>query len=225
MNSKIADLERMLTHIAATTSKAALASSLSIEDQIITDVIARLNLNIEVFTLNTGRLHAETLAVIDATKTRYGLTITQIKPVSESVLHYVASYGENAFYDSIELRKACCNIRKVEPLTRALKGRGGWITGQRREQSVTRAALAQQEFDAANNQQKFNPLSDWLQADVDHYIRLYAVPVNALHARGYPSIGCEPCTRAVKAGEDARAGRWFWENANTRECGLHIKSI
>ena len=223
ISTKISTLEAALTEIASDVARPALASSLSMEDQIITDVIARLGLNIAVFTLNTGRLHAETLAVIDATHARYGLKIEQMKPVGESVLHYVASYGENAFYDSTELRKACCNIRKVEPLKRALAGRGGWITGQRREQSVTRNELPAQEYDAANVQQKFNPLSDWTQADVDHYIRLYAVPVNALHARGYPSIGCEPCTRAVKPSEDARAGRWWWENANTRECGLHVK--
>jgi phosphoadenosine phosphosulfate reductase len=223
LEQKIVALETTLSSMAATVHKVALASSLSMEDQIIVDVIARLGLPIEVFTLNTDRLHAETLAVVTATQTRYRMKIQLIEPVKESVLHYVSGYGENAFYDSVELRKACCNIRKVEPLRRALKGRGGWVTGQRREQSVTRAVLPAEELDAAHNMRKFNPLADWTAQDVQDYIKRYAVPVNALHARGYPSIGCEPCTRAVKPGEDARAGRWWWENADSKECGLHVK--
>ncbi len=223
LESKIVALEAALSNIAAQAPSVALASSLSMEDQIIVDVLARLGLPITVFTLNTGRLHKETLAVVGATQARYQLKIQCIEPVKESVLHYVSGYGENAFYDSVELRKACCNIRKVEPLRRALKGRAGWITGQRREQSVTRAELPLEEHDAAHNMRKFNPLADWTADDVTAYVKRYAVPVNALHARGYPSIGCEPCTRAVKAGEDDRAGRWWWENADSKECGLHVK--
>jgi phosphoadenosine phosphosulfate reductase len=223
LESKITHLETTLLKIAQTVPKAALASSLSMEDQILVDVIARLGLPIAVFTLNTGRLHAETLAVVAATQARYQFKIELIEPVKESVLHYVNGYGENAFYDSVELRKACCNIRKVEPLRRALKGRDGWITGQRREQSVTRAELPPEEIDTAHQMRKFNPLANWTAQDVQDYVKRYAVPVNVLHARGYPSIGCEPCTRAVKAGEDDRAGRWWWENANSKECGLHIK--
>jgi phosphoadenosine phosphosulfate reductase len=223
LDTKIAALESALTQI-STLPCVALASSLSMEDQIIADVIARLGLPIESFTLNTGRLHSETLAVVAATHARYDYIITLVEPVKTSVIHYVKSYGDNAFYDSVDLRKACCNIRKVEPLSRALKGREGWITGQRREQSVTRAMLPPEEFDAAHQTRKFNPLADWTAQDVQSYVRRYAVPVNALHARGYPSIGCEPCTRAVKHGEDDRAGRWWWENANSKECGLHIKA-
>jgi phosphoadenosine phosphosulfate reductase len=224
LDDKITDLEKALTHIASTVPSAALASSLSMEDQILVDVIARLGLPLAVFTLNTGRLHRETLAVVDATKIRYGLKIALFEPVQESVLHYVSAYGENAFYDSVDMRKACCNIRKVEPLRRALKGREAWITGQRREQSVTRAELPAQEHDSTHNMRKFNPLADWTAEDVNHYIKRYAVPVNALHAKNYPSIGCEPCTRAIKPGENDRAGRWWWENADSKECGLHIKT-
>jgi phosphoadenosine phosphosulfate reductase len=225
LDTKISVLESALTIIAKRAPNAALASSLSKEDQILVDVIARLGLPLKVFTLNTGRLHAETLAVIAATKARYGLSIELFEPEKAAVLHYVKGYGENAFYDSVELRKACCNIRKVEPLRRALKGREAWITGQRREQSVTRAELPFEESDATHEMRKFNPLADWTADDVNHYIKRYGVPVNALHERGYPSIGCEPCTRAIKSGEDDRAGRWWWENANSKECGLHIKSV
>jgi phosphoadenosine phosphosulfate reductase len=224
LDDKITVLEATLTQIAASIPSAALASSLSMEDQILVDVIARLGLPLAVFTLNTGRLHRETLAVVDASKARYGLTIALFEPVKESVVHYVNGYGENAFYDSVDMRKACCNIRKVEPLRRALNGREAWITGQRREQSITRAELPAEEHDSTHNLRKFNPLANWTANDVTNYIKRYAVPVNALHARGYPSIGCEPCTRAIKPGEDDRAGRWWWENANSRECGLHIKS-
>ncbi len=223
LDDKVNALETALTAIAAI-PRVALASSLSMEDQIMVDVIARLGLKIETFTLNTGRLHTETLAVIAATAARYNYGIQTITPVAESVLHYVKSYGENAFYDSVDLRKACCNIRKVEPLRRALSGCTAWITGQRREQSITRAALPPEEHDTAHNMRKFNPLADWSAQDVQDYVRRYAVPVNALHARAYPSIGCEPCTRAVKAGEDDRAGRWWWENADSKECGLHVKA-
>jgi phosphoadenosine phosphosulfate reductase len=220
--AKTAALETALTQINATVNRAALASSLSMEDQIILDVIARLNLkNIEVFTLDTGRLHRETLDVVTASKARYNLDITLYQPETEAVLHYVKSHGENAFYDSVELRKACCNIRKVAPLRRALTGRDGWITGQRREQSVTRTELPAEEFDAAHNQRKFNPLAEWTAQEVVAYIAQHDVPVNALHARNYPSIGCDPCTRAIKPGEDDRAGRWWWENADSKECGLH----
>lgn len=224
LDDKISALESALTLIASTVKRAALASSLGPEDQVLTDVIARLGLNIEIFTLDTGRLHAETLALTHTTATRYGLVLTTYQPVAESVLHYVKSYGENAFYDGVELRKACCNIRKVEPLRRALVGREGWITGQRREQSVTRSELALEAFDATHGLKKFNPLSDWRSDEVAAYLKRFAVPINALHARGYPSIGCEPCTRAIKPGEDERAGRWWWENAHSKECGLHTSN-
>jgi phosphoadenosine phosphosulfate reductase len=221
--TKVETLEALLKHIDTTVKRAALASSLSMEDQIVLDVIARLNLkNIEVFTLNTGRLHRETLEIVAASKARYNIDITLYTPQTEAVLHYVTTHGENAFYDSVELRKACCSIRKVEPLRRALADREGWITGQRREQSITRAELPAEEFDVSHNMRKFNPLANWTAQDTLAYIEHHGVPINALHARGYPSIGCDPCTRAIKPGEDDRAGRWWWENADSKECGLHI---
>ncbi|MEN9912426.1 MAG: Thioredoxin-dependent 5-adenylylsulfate reductase [Pseudomonadota bacterium] len=222
LTAKILILESDLTRIHQTIYRAALASSLSMEDQVIVDVIARLQLNnIEVFTLNTGRLHSETLAVIDANKTHYGLNMTIYTPQTDAVLHYVSHHGENAFYESVELRKKCCNIRKIEPLRRALTDREGWITGQRREQGITRTELLNEEFDSTHQLRKFNPLANWTMQDISDYILYHNVPINALHAKNYPSIGCEPCTRAIKPNEDQRAGRWWWENADSKECGLH----
>lgn len=220
--AKVSTLESDLTRIHQTIYRVALASSLSMEDQVIVDVIARLQLNnIEVFTLNTGRLHLETLAVIDANKVRYGLDMTIYTPQMDTVLHYVSHHGENAFYESVELRKKCCNIRKIEPLRRALTDREGWITGQRREQGITRTELLKEEFDLTHQLRKFNPLVNWTMQDISEYILHHNVPINALHAKNYPSIGCEPCTRAIKPSEDQRAGRWWWENADSKECGLH----
>ncbi|MGL4577151.1 MAG: phosphoadenylyl-sulfate reductase [Burkholderiaceae bacterium] len=218
------ELESALRSISTRYPRAALASSLSIEDMVITDAIARLHLPIAVFTLDTGRLHKETLGLIDRVQEQYGLTIKVFHPVAEQVLHYVSKHGTNAFYESVELRKLCCGIRKVEPLSRALKDRDAWITGQRRAQSVTRDALALQEHDADRGIAKFNPLAAWTDAQVADYVKQHNVPVNPLHARGYPSIGCEPCTRAIKPGEDPRAGRWWWENADSKECGLHLSA-
>jgi phosphoadenosine phosphosulfate reductase len=221
----IAQLSDHLRDIATRFPRAALASSLSAEDMVMTDAIARLKLPLAIFTLNTGRLHTETVALIDAVKDRYGLQIEVFHPIQEHVLHYVKTHGANAFYESVDLRKACCNIRKVEPLNRALKTRDAWITGQRRAQSVTRDHLPLQEQDAQRGIAKFNPLADWSDAQVNDYIKQFEVPINPLHARGYPSIGCEPCTRAIKPGEDPRAGRWWWENANSKECGLHVAVV
>lgn len=226
LTAKVLTLESDLVLIHQTVHRAALASSLSMEDQVIVDVIARLQLNnIEVFTLNTGRLHSETLAVIDANKVRYGLAMTLYSPKLEVVLDYINHHGENAFYESIELRKKCCNIRKVEPLRRALADREGWITGQRREQGITRIELLTEEFDSTHQLRKFNPLANWTMQDINDYILHHNVPINALHAKNYPSIGCEPCTRAIKFNEDQRAGRWWWENANSKECGLHGSTV
>jgi phosphoadenosine phosphosulfate reductase len=218
----IGTLEASLRGVAQRFPGIALASSLSAEDMVLTDVIARHKLPIAIFTLDTGRLHAETLALIPAIKERYGLSLEVFRPDQYKVAEYVATQGLNAFYDSVEARRACCGIRKVEPLSRALAGRSAWMTGQRRSQSVTRTDLAFEEFDASHGLPKFNPLVDWSEADVWTYLKSFDVPVNALHAKGYPSIGCEPCTRAVKPGEDPRAGRWWWEDADKKECGLHI---
>jgi len=222
LNEKVAHTSALLQKIADSYQPAALASSLAAEDMVLTDLILRNKLNISIFTLQTGRLHAETLAVADRIREHYGYEITMMHPDPAAVEQYVTNHGLNAFYDSVELRKSCCHIRKVEPLNRALEGKQAWITGQRRTQAATRTELAEQEDDTARGMQKFNPLADWTEQDVWDYLRQHEVPYNALHDRGYPSIGCEPCTRAIQPGEDVRAGRWWWENPESKECGLHL---
>ena len=198
------------------------ATSLGAEDMVVTDIIARHHLGISVATLDTGKLHDETLALIPRIEQRYGLTVERFKPVSESVVHFVKTNGERAMYESIELRKACCGIRKLEPLSRMLAGASGWVTGLRREQSNQRAVVPFNEPDD-KGRIKFTPLADWSWADVWHYIATNEVPYNPLHDQFYPSIGCAPCTRAIAVGEDFRAGRWWWEDEKAKECGLHVK--
>jgi phosphoadenosine phosphosulfate reductase len=222
LNAKAAATRAILERVAREFSPAVFASSLAAEDMVLTDMILKAGLPIGIFSLETGRLHKETLDVLDQVKAHYGHDIALYKPRAELVDEYVSKNGLNAFYDSVEMRKACCQVRKVEPLGRALEGKRAWITGQRRAQSTTRAELAVQEDDAAHAMQKFNPLADWSEQDVWDYIRANGVPYNALHDRGYPSIGCEPCTRAIQPGEDVRAGRWWWENPESKECGLHL---
>jgi len=222
LKRRIAELERMLVRVALEHSPSALASSLSAEDMVITDAILRHKLDIEIFTLDTQRLHADTLNVITAIRERYGYEVRVFRPDPEAVAEYVAKFGRDAFYESTELRKRCCQLRKVEPLGRALQGKEAWITGQRREQATTRADLKLQEFDAARGIVKFNPLADWSEDEVWQTIRAFEVPYNALHDQGYRSIGCAPCTRPTVAGEDVRAGRWWWEIREARECGLHV---
>lgn len=222
LTSLIDATEQTLTRIAAEFSPAVFASSLAAEDMVLTDMILKAKLPIGIFSLETGRLHQETLAVLDKVKARYDHDITLYRPQPEAVAAYVEQNGLNAFYNSVEMRRECCRIRKVEPLGRALAGNKAWITGQRRAQSTTRAELHVQEDDPAHAMTKFNPLADWSEQDVWDYIRANDVPYNALHDQGYPSIGCEPCTRAVQPGEDVRAGRWWWENPDSKECGLHM---
>lgn len=200
---------------------AALASSLAAEDMVLTHAIYDSRLSLEVFTLDTGRLHAETLGVLDAVRARYGRGVTVYRPDATAVEQHVAAHGAYGFYESVELRKACCQIRKVEPLKRALAGRGAWITGQRRQQSTTRGELPLEEQDPTFDLYKFNPLAEWSEEDVWAVIRALGIPYNPLHDQGYPSIGCEPCTRAIRPGEDLRAGRWWWESSDSKECGLH----
>lgn len=212
----------ILEKIATEFSPAVFASSLAAEDMVLTDLILRHKLNIKIFSLETGRLHKETLSMLERIKETYEYEVKLYKPEAEAVDNYVKRHGLNAFYDSVDMRKECCRIRKVEPLNRALNGNKAWITGQRRAQSATRAELAVQEDDVAHAMQKFNPLTDWSEEDVWHYIRSNNVPYNSLHDKGYPSIGCEPCTRAIQPGEDVRAGRWWWENPESKECGLHV---
>lgn len=199
----------------------ALASSLSAEDMVLTDVIARLGLPIEIFTLQTGRLHSETVTMIERTEVRYGLKVHQFEPEASALADFVTTYGLNGFYESLEARKACCGVRKLEPLGRALSGYDAWITGQRREQALTRDQLEEREQDTTHDLVKHNPLAAWNWADILAYAEQFQVPLNPLHARGYVSIGCDPCTRAIRPGEHARDGRWWWENADTKECGLH----
>ena len=220
--AKIQALETLMREIAHDHTPAVFANSLALEDMVLTDVIARLNLPIQVFTLQTGLLHTQTTQMIDTIAEHYGLHVTQYLPDAAQVDEYINAHGKYAFYESVELRKACCHIRKVKPLQRALAGQKAWITGQRAEQSVTRVALNVREWDAANGLDKFNPLRDWTFADVKHYIAQFNVPYNPLHDQGYPSIGCEPCTRPTKEGEDLRAGRWWWEHSDSKECGLHL---
>jgi phosphoadenosine phosphosulfate reductase len=221
-NTLVSATQATLTRIASDFSPAVFASSLAAEDMVLTDMILRAKLPIRIFTLETGRLHAETLSVLDSIREVYGYDVVLYRPQPEAVDGYVRQNGLNAFYDSIEMRKECCRIRKIEPLNRALAGNKAWITGQRRAQSTTRAELDVQENDEAHGMTKFNPLADWSEENVWHYIRSNNVPYNPLHDKGYPSIGCEPCTRAIEPGEDVRAGRWWWENPETKECGLHV---
>ena len=221
-NDLIASTRATLERIAGEFSPAVFASSLAAEDMVLTDLILKAQLPIAIFSLETGRLHPETLAVIDAVKAKYGYDVQLYRPQTEAVDAYVAQNGRDAFYNSIEMRRECCRIRKVEPLGRALAGNKAWVTGQRRAQSATRSDLAIQEDDPAHGMVKFNPLADWSEDDVWSYIRANDVPYNALHDQGFPSIGCAPCTRAIEPGEDVRAGRWWWENPESKECGLHI---
>lgn len=201
----------------------ALASSFGAEDVVVIDMLMRLNPRARVFTLDTGRLPSETYDLMEGIRERYGLAIEVYFPQAEAVEALVRDHGVNLFYTSIENRKRCCGVRKVEPLGRALAGLDAWITGIRREQAVTRAEIQKVEVDLDHGGiVKVNPLADWNKEKVWEYIRALQVPYNALHEQGYPSIGCAPCTRAVKPEEDLRAGRWWWENPETKECGLHV---
>ena len=222
LHQKIESARTLLRLAAEDYAPAAFSSSLGAEDMVLTDLIFANALLIDVFTLDTGRLPVETYALLDAITVRYGKRVRVVFPRTEAVEAYVNDHGINAFYGSVELRQACCHIRKVEPLNRALAGKRAWVTGMRREQAVTRSDLPLQSFDDERGLAKFNPLAEWSHAEVWTYIRARQVPYHALHDRGYPSIGCAPCTRAVSTGEDVRAGRWWWENPESKECGLHV---
>jgi phosphoadenosine phosphosulfate reductase len=197
------------------------ANSLGAEDMVLMDMIAGDNLPIGIFTLDTGRLNEETYALLAEVQKRYEREIQIMTPDYTALEPWVREHGINGFYDSVENRKACCQIRKLEPLARALKGKDAWITGLRAAQSVTRQNMDWEDFDTLNNLPKFNPLIEWSEKEIWAYIDLHHVPYNQLHDRFYPSIGCAPCTRAITPGEDVRAGRWWWENPETKECGLH----
>ncbi len=208
-------------------SPATLASSLGAEDMVLTDLIAKHAPGISIFSLDTGRLNPETYDLLAKVQDTYGSKVDMkvFYPQADVIQQYVERHGINAFYHSVDLRKSCCGIRKVEPLKRALAGHKAWITGMRRQQAVTRANMAVEEFDPDHDLFKFNPLADWTEKEVWEYIRTKDVPYNALHDKHYPSIGCAPCTRAISVGEDVRAGRWWWEDEAGKECGLHVKKI
>lgn len=199
----------------------ALSSSLSIEDQVLTDMICKLKPGARIFTLDTGRLFPETYSLIDRTAMRYGICLQVFFPDRAEVEKLVADCGMNGFYESLEKRKRCCRVRKLEPLERAFQGLDAWICGLRREQSVTRSGMRAIEWDETHGLMKINPLIGWHEEQVREYIHRHHVPYNKLHEQGFPSIGCQPCTRAVKPGEDIRAGRWWWESPDHKECGLH----
>lgn len=221
---KAESVKALLSKIEKDFAPATFASSFGAEDMVLLDLIVRFAPGIEIFTLDTGRLPEETYALMNKIAERYGVKVRVYFPEAREVEEYVAQHGPNAFYESVELRKSCCHMRKVEPLKRALKDKKAWVTGMRREQSVTRGATPESEFDKDHGLHKFNPLYDWAEKEVWAYIRANNVPYNALHDKGYASIGCAPCTRAITPGEDLRAGRWWWEDAQNKECGLHRKS-
>ncbi len=202
--------------------KVVFSTSFGLEDQAITDLIFSNNIDINVFTLDTGRMFSETYYTWNQTNERYHTKVKAYYPQQEALETYVFKNGPNAFYESAELRKQCCFIRKVEPLSRALEGNQVWITGMRAEQSPDRHDLPQLEWDESNHIYKFHPLLHWDFASVKKHIADYNVPYNPLHDKGYVSIGCQPCTRAIREGEDFRAGRWWWEDNSKKECGLHV---
>ena len=203
--------------------KVTFSTSLSAEDQVITHILAELNGPTGIFTLDTGRLFQETYDLVDITNKKYGLNIEVYFPDAARVEEMVNSKGINLFYENVENRKHCCNIRKIEPLKRALRGKDVWITGMRKEQSVTRARAEMVEWDPGYQIIKINPLILWTGEMVREYIQTWKIPINELHSKGYPSIGCLPCTRAIQPGEDVRSGRWWWELPEYKECGLHTK--
>jgi phosphoadenosine phosphosulfate reductase len=208
---------------AAHQQPAAFSTSFGAEDMVLLDLIRRYPMPIDIFTLDTGRLPEETHQLMQRVEERYGRCVTVYFPDAQQVARLVAEDGVNGFYDSVDKRRACCAVRKSEPLARALSGKKTWVTGLRAAQSVTRGQLAAREHDAGRALTKFNPLHDWSEDDVWTYIRAHDVPYNELHDRFYPSIGCAPCTRPITPGEELRAGRWWWESAATKECGLHLR--
>ena len=223
--TRAASAQALLGEIAAYWSPATFANSLGAEDMVLTDLILKARLNISIFSLDTGRLPAETYELMAAVEKHYGHKLTIFFPRADDVELYVRNQGINAFYESVTLRKACCAIRKVEPLKRALADKRAWITGMRAEQAATRGNLAIREYDDGNGLEKFNPLAEWSEKEVWTYLLQHKVPYNALHNNFFPSIGCAPCTRAISPGEDVRSGRWWWESPQSKECGLHLRQI
>ena len=223
LQQKIEQVKSVLAETAANFSPVTFANSLGAEDMVLTDLITRYQPDIQMFSLDTGRLPQETYDLMQEVRQRYSVPLAIYFPDRVLIEEYVAQSGINGFYDSVELRKGCCHIRKVEPLKRALNGKRAWLTGMRRDQAVTRGSLEVSSFDVDHGLEKINPLLDWTNAEVWEYIKQHNVPYNKLHDRFFPSIGCAPCTRSVTPGEDIRSGRWWWENPENKECGLHLK--
>jgi len=217
-------LKQRVQDIAQRFSDVRFATSLAAEDMVVTDVISKVNAKIKLFTLATGRLHQETVDMVKTTQDHYNIAIEKVYPQDSDVQAFIDQYGMNGFYDGEEPKKSCCGARKIKPLNAALLGADAWITGQRREQSTTRTELNLEELDDVRGIAKFNPLFDWTEADIWAYIQQEKVPIHPLHLKGYPSIGCEPCTRQVRQGEDIRAGRWWWLQSDSKECGLHVNN-
>ena len=215
--------QRLRAIAAAIPGRITFSTSLGIEDQAVTNAIAGTGVAVDVFTLDTGRHFPETLETLFETEARYGLRVRVVFPEAREVEDLVAEDGIMGFRYSIDARKACCEVRKVRPLNKALAGAAGWITGLRREQSQGRAHVPFAQYDANLKLIKLNPIADWSLATLEAYVADNDVPINPLHAQGFPSIGCQPCTRAIQPGEDIRAGRWWWENENAKECGLHAR--
>ena len=220
--SDVGSLEERIAEIArAVLGTVAFSTSLGLEDQAILHAIAQAETRVDIFMLDTGRHFPETLETVERSERRYGLRIRVVAPDADDLERLVARDGVLGFRHSIEARKACCDVRKVRPLARALRGASAWIAGLRREQSSGRGEVAFASWDGDHGLIKVNPLADWSLARLQDYIAANDVPTNPLHARGFPSIGCQPCTRAIRPGEDTRAGRWWWENEDGKECGLH----
>lgn len=219
----LSEIESLIYFAKLFPNEVVFSTSFGMEDQVITDFILKNKLPISIFTLDTGRMFQETYNTWDNTNIKYNTKITPYYPEAQQIENYVKTNGINAFYDSTELRKECCYIRKVEPLKRALAGNKVWITGLRAEQSPNREQMPQVEWDEGNQIIKFHPILHWKTDEVLAYLRKNGIPYNPLHDKGFISIGCQPCTRAVKDGEDFRAGRWWWEDKSKKECGLHTK--
>ncbi len=222
MQQKIDQAVAVLQQAVRDFSPVCFANSLGAEDMVLTDLIAKHQPDIRMFSLDTGRLPQETYDLMQEVRKHYAIPLQVYFPNSALVEEYVARHGINGFYDSVGNRKGCCFVRKVEPLRRALAGKMAWITGMRRDQAATRGTLEVSSFDTDNGLQKFNPLLEWSNRDVWAYIRQHDVPYNKLHDQFYPSLGCAPCTRSISPGEDIRAGRWWWEDPKSKECGLHV---
>ena len=222
---KVAAVRSLLGEAIERHGRLVYANSLGAEAMVLTDIICSHLPRIDMFSIDTGRLHEETYQLLERLQRRYRRSIRLVYPDAAALEQLVAAQGVNGFYASVAARLECCRVRKLEPFRRALAGYPAWVTGVRREQTAGRARGQAEEWDAAHGVYKLSPLLDWSEAQVWEYIRLHALPYNALHDRQYPSIGCAPCTRAIQPGESRRAGRWWWEQPESRECGLHPRTL